>query len=102
MRNVFAEYFKYGNDVSFFKALLNDHDRRMLIIPDQDIFEKDDFDFRDVHKNGPSLAMVDKCVDGTVKQEYQRHLTLQCYLKKVTTEKSFQFDLCFYLKAFAA
>ena len=59
--------FKYGKDISFFKALLNDHDCWMLIVPDQDIFEKNDFDFLDVHKNGPSLARVDKCVDGTFK-----------------------------------
>ena len=54
-----------GRTSAFCKALLNDHDHWMLIVPDQDIFEKNDFDFRDVHKNGPSLARVDKCVDGT-------------------------------------
>ena len=42
--------FKYGKDVSFFNVLLNDHDCWMLIVPDQDIFEKNDFDFRDVHE----------------------------------------------------
>ena len=56
-----------GRTSAFCKALLNDHDHWMLIVPDQDIFEKNDFDFRDVHKKWSIPGWVNKCVDGTFK-----------------------------------